>query len=108
MSYPLVFKRFTVTIAEASVAQRASTTRIRSNQVEFYVTPGSTGPVFFGNSEVTADWIPRAAGSLTTFTSSSGGSLLSGPYFDLNQLYLLSATVGDQVIIQYLDQGDLA
>jgi hypothetical protein len=107
MSIPLVFKRITVTIAKANVAQAISSAKIISNQIEMYVSSGSTGPVYIGDENVTSSWIPKAAGSTTTFTSSSGGSLMDGPYFDLSQVYLLSATAGDVVIVQYLARGAL-
>ncbi len=101
MSTPINFERIQVTIAQASVAQRITNEVIFTQQIEVHVKTGSTGPAYIGDSGVDATWIPRATGTTTTFTSSSGGDVVKGAFFDLSKLYLLSATAGDVVVIQY-------
>lgn len=104
MAQPVNFKRITVTLASANVAYKISSAKILSWQVEVHVPTTATGPVYIGDSSVTSSWIPRQSGSTSAFTASGCGSLSKGDFFDLSNLYVLSATAGDTVIIQYVDR----
>jgi len=101
MSGPINFEKLTVTIAVASIRQAISAAAIRTQQFELHCPSTNSTAVYLGDDGVDATWIPRTAGSTSAFTSSSGGDLIRGPYFDLANLYVLSATVGDTVIVMY-------
>lgn len=101
MSEPVGFRKITLTLDVASTRKKLSETPIFTQQFEVHIPSTATGPVYIGDSGVDNTWIPRAAGSTAAFTSSSGGDIVKGPYFDLSKIYALSATAGDTVIIQY-------
>lgn len=103
MSQPVNFKKITITLV-ANQRQVISATPKFAQQIELCVPSGSTGPVYMGDNTVDATWIPRASGSVTAFTSSSGGDFIKGPFFDLSKIYLFSATGGDTAIVSYIDR----
>ena len=43
---------------------------------------------------------------MTSFTASERGDFDNGDYFDLSQIYVLSATAGDAIIINYPARGE--
>ena len=101
MSRPVNFELITVTLV-ANQEQAISSTPILTQQFEIHVPSGSTGPVYIGDDGVTTSWIPRVAGSTAAFTSSSGGDMIKGPWFDLSKIYLVSATGGDTARVMYI------
>lgn len=103
MSTQVNFKIINKTLT-ANLKTALSDTPIRVQQFEIHIPSGSTGPVYIGNADVTTSWIPRVAGSTAAFTSSSGGDFVSGPWFDLSKIYILSATGGDTARIMYIER----
>jgi len=107
MSAKVNLERISVTIATASVAQKISSEPIKTPKFEVHVPNGSTGPFYIGDSDVDDTWIPlgkaTAAGNEdgTYLFSASDEGFTHGDFFDLSEMYIMSATASDAAIVQY-------
>jgi len=107
-----VSKTLTLVASTAQAIEDGSSGPIMTTKFEMHVPTGATGPVYIGPSNVDATWIPRGKASAAgnedgtyVFIASENASLSSGDYFDLSKIYVMSATGGDTVIINYWVAG---
>ncbi len=102
MSYKVKIKTIRLDLTVANQAYKISETPIRTSFFELHTVSNNSGSIYLADEEVNStDNIPRAANTTTAFSASTRGDLTSGDYWDLSDLYLLAASGGDDVIIQY-------
>lgn len=86
------------TLNEESLAERLTDTQIFTSEFIIYFNTGNSSDIYFGGSKVDNTWIPRIAGTSSSyFAEDIPGEPRA---FDLSRLYI-SGTLGDGVIIQY-------
>ena len=94
-------RRIALDLPTANVAVQISSTSILVSWFRMHQLTAGTGPVYIGNSAVNTSWIPYPKAVSYLFEASQGGDQTEGDTFDLSKLYVVSATAGDDVVIEY-------
>ena len=98
------FNFFIKTIGASNTSEALNATSIYTTEFELYFPTGNAAVVYFGASNISANAIPRTAGSIVAFNAEN---IMGEPrHFNLNEIYVYG-TAGDTVRVQYrtIDSG---
>lgn len=108
MSEIVSFKRVTLVMTGLGNPIPITVGNEYTHQIEVFPAAANAGAVYMGDKDVDNTYIPRAANTITVFTSTEKGDTTGGgDYFNLKHIYFCGLAA-DVVTIQYLKKQNVA